>query len=116
MSAQATDVLIIGGGIVGAACAAALARRGRQVTLVEKDGIGGGATAAGMGHLVVMDDSEAQFALTRYSRRLWSELAPRLPPAAQFSRCGTLWVAAADEEWQAVRAKAACYAARSVRA
>ena len=36
--------------------------------------IGGGATAAGMGHLVVMDDSEAQFALTRYSQTLWEEI------------------------------------------
>ena len=36
-----------------------------------------GATAAGMGHIVVMDDSEAQFALTRYSQTLWDELSPR---------------------------------------
>ena len=31
----------------------------------------GGATGAGMGHLVVMDDSPAQLALTAYSRSLW---------------------------------------------
>ena len=46
--------------------------------LVEPHVMGGGATAAGMGHLAVMDDSEAQFALTRYSQTLWQELALRL--------------------------------------
>ena len=47
---------------------------GLRVAIVEARMIGGGATAAGMGHLVVMDDSEAQFALTRYSQTLWEEI------------------------------------------
>ena len=69
------DVVIIGAGIVGAACAAECAREGLRVAIVEAGIIGGGATAAGMGHLVVMDDSEAQFALTRYSQQLWDEVS-----------------------------------------
>ena len=116
MNARAVDVLVIGGGIVGAACAAALAHCGREVLLLEKQVIGGGATAAGMGHLVVMDDSEAQFALTRYSCELWSALGPALPAAAQYSRCGTLWVAADEEEMNAVHAKATFYRTRKVHA
>ena len=32
-----------------------------------------------MGHLAVMDDSEAQFVLTSFSQCLWRELAPELP-------------------------------------
>ena len=67
-----------------------------------------------MGHLVVMDDSEAQFALTAYSRRLWTERAAALPPELEDDRCGTLWVAADDEELAHVRKKAAFYAARGV--
>ena len=59
---------------------------------------GGGATAAGMGHLAVMDDSEAQFALTSYSQALWHELAVELPPAAEYLPCGALWIAADQEE------------------
>ncbi|MFW6086207.1 MAG: FAD-dependent oxidoreductase, partial [Myxococcota bacterium] len=31
------DVLVIGAGVVGLACAAALARRGREVLVVERD-------------------------------------------------------------------------------
>ena len=73
------DAVIVGGGIVGAASAAACARTGMQVALIERDVVGGGATAAGMGHIVVMDDSEAQFELTRYSQLLWSRIAPELP-------------------------------------
>ena len=56
MSARAYDVIVIGGGIVGAACAAEFAAVKLSVALVEARMIGGGATAAGMGHLVVMDD------------------------------------------------------------
>lgn len=91
-------ITIIGGGIVGAACAAALVRAGARVTLVESRFPGGGATAAGMGHVVVMDDSPAQLALTARSRDLWHELADALPPEAEWRRTGTIWVAADDDE------------------
>ena len=79
MTDAAYDVAIVGAGIVGAACAEGFARRGMRVAIVDRDFVGGGATAAGMGHIVVMDDSEAQFALTRYSQRLWQSLRPDLP-------------------------------------
>ena len=69
------DAVIAGGGIVGSACALALAQKGMRVALVERDVLGSGATAAGMGHIVVMDDSEAQFALTRRSQQLWQALS-----------------------------------------
>ncbi len=108
------DVAIAGGGIVGAACAFASARRGLKVALVERDVLGSGATAAGMGHVVVMDDSEAQFALTRYSQQLWNDLAPQLPPCAEYEQRGTLWIAADREEMEAAEGKCAYYTERSV--
>jgi glycine/D-amino acid oxidase-like deaminating enzyme len=108
------DVVIVGGGIVGAACAAACARAGMRVALVERDMIGGGATAAGMGHVVVMDDSEAQFALTRYSQLLWAELAHELPSTAEYEVTGTLWVAADDEEMAEAERKLEFYCERDV--
>jgi D-hydroxyproline dehydrogenase subunit beta len=92
------DAVIVGGGIVGAAAAASCARVGMHVALVERDVVGGGATAAGMGHIVAMDDSEAQFALTRYSQQLWSELADGLPGGVEYETPGTLWIAADEEE------------------
>jgi glycine/D-amino acid oxidase-like deaminating enzyme len=110
------DVTILGAGIVGVACAYECARAGLRVALVEPRVVGGGATAAGMGHVVVMDDSEAQFALTRYSQLLWHELAPHLPKDCEYRQTGTLWVAADEEEMDAARRKAEFYQQRGVAA
>lgn len=101
--------VVVGGGMVGAACADALARHGAAVTVVEAGPVGGGATAAGMGHLVVMDDSPAQLALTARSLELWEALAPHLPAGAEYRRSGTVWVATDDEELEAVQPKQAAY-------
>ena len=114
MSAKAYDVIVIGGGIVGAACAAECAAAKLSVAIVEARMIGGGATAAGMGHLVVMDDSDAQFALTRYSQVLWNELREELPQTVEHDACGTIWVAADDEEMAEVWRKQRYYSERGV--
>jgi D-hydroxyproline dehydrogenase subunit beta len=111
---MSADALIVGAGIVGAACAAELAALGMRVEVLDAQCIGGGATAAGMGHIVVMNDSPAEFALSRYSLDLWLQLAPRLRARDAFARCGTLWVAADEEEWQAARAMQAAFAAQNV--
>jgi glycine/D-amino acid oxidase-like deaminating enzyme len=108
------DVIVVGAGIVGAACALAFAREGLRVLVLEDAFAGGGTTAAAMGHLVVMDDSEAQFALTALSRRLWEELASQLPADCEDDPCGTLWVAADDEEMKLVQKKARFYSERGV--
>jgi glycine/D-amino acid oxidase-like deaminating enzyme len=108
------DAVIVGGGIVGTACALALAREGLRTALVEQNTIGGGATASGMGHIVVLDGSEAQFALSRHSQKLWQELAPKLPASAGFSQTGTLWVAADDDEISEAKRKQDYLAARGV--
>ncbi len=98
MNGRTPDVVVVGAGIVGACCAWAFAREGLSVTVLDRAGIGQGATAAGMGHIVVMDDSEAQFALCRYSQRLWAELRPQMPADVEWQACGTLWVAADEDE------------------
>jgi glycine/D-amino acid oxidase-like deaminating enzyme len=113
-AADVFDVAIAGGGIVGAACAYACARRGLKTVLIERDVLGSGATAAGMGHVVVMDDSEAQFALTRYSQQLWHKLAPELPASTEYEQRGTRWVAADREEMEGAERKSAGYAERGV--
>ena len=110
------SAIVVGAGIVGAACAESLAEGGCHVTVLEAAFPGAGATATAMGHLVAMDDSEAQFALTTFSRRLWEERAPSLPPEVEDDACGTLWVAADEEEMAIVRRKAAFYEARGERA
>lgn len=112
----APDAVVLGCGIVGAACALECARAGMSVTVVEQDTPGSGATAAGMGHIVVMDDSPAQFALTSYSQSLWNQLAPELPAAVEYNQCGTIWVAAGAEEMAEVHRKFDYYASRGISA
>lgn len=114
MSKATYDVAVVGTGIVGSACADEFARRGLRVAAIGEDIVGSGATAAGMGHIVVMDDSEAQFALTRYSQQLWQELRSELPEDVEYEQCGTIWVAADDEEMIEVHRKRAYYAERGV--
>ncbi len=111
---KAVDVAIVGAGIVGAACAARLAEAGRSVLVLDRRGPASGATAAGMGHIVVMDGHPVQLELTALSRRLWDAQASRMPPAIEHQRCGTLWVAAEDSEMEDALRKQRTFAEHGV--
>jgi glycine/D-amino acid oxidase-like deaminating enzyme len=89
------DVAIVGAGIVGSACARELAREGLRVAIIDP-APAAGTTSAGMGHIVVMEDSPAQLALSGVSRQLWQ--AEPLPVEAEYVERGTIWVAADDAE------------------
>ncbi len=114
--ARRFDAIVIGAGIVGAACARALARDGCSVLVLEAGCAGGGTTAAGMGHLVVMDDSAEQLALTALSCKLWRELAPTLSSAVEFDACGTIWVAEDSAQMDAVAGKQRVYREHGIEA
>lgn len=100
---RCADVIVVGAGIVGAACARALAQRGLEVQVL--DDYRGGATAAGMGHLLVLDDNPAELALSAYSLQCWRDWAPRLPAGCAYRNNGTLWLAADAEELALAAAK-----------
>lgn len=75
------DVLLLGGGIIGLACARALADRGLRVTVVERGRAGMAASAAAAGMLAplaeVPDDGPFLDAC-RASRDQWTRWAPEL--------------------------------------
>lgn len=108
---QATAI-VVGAGIVGAACAEALASDGFGVTVIESRYAAAGATSGGMGHVVAMDDSGPQLALTDWSVRLWKQR--RFTDDCEIDDCGTIWVAADSAEMDLVAKKAKTYAARSI--
>lgn len=106
------DAIVVGAGIVGAACAYYLALEDLRVLVLDSGIAGGGTTAAGMGHLALMDDSEAEFALCHHSQRLWAELSPALPADCEELTYGCLWIAEDDEEMELLRPKVGYYRQR----
>ena len=110
------DVLIVGAGIVGSAVARECSVLGWRVGIIEASTPAGGATAAGMGHVVVMDDSPAQLALTSYSRALWQMESAKMPKSVEYESRGTIWVAADDEEMTEVVGRQKLYADRDIEA
>ena len=105
MSARRADAIVVGAGIVGAACAVALARDGLRVLVIDANGAALGTTAAGMGHVVVMDDSPEQLALTRYSSLLWRAQDDAIRAASELDWCGTVWVAEDETQLRTLPAK-----------
>ena len=114
MNDRRPDAIVVGAGVVGAACAVALARDGLRVLVLDADAAALGTTAAGMGHLVVMDDSPEQLALTRYSTSLWRAQSDAVRAASELDWCGTVWVAEDETQLDAVRAKQRLYSEHGV--
>jgi glycine/D-amino acid oxidase-like deaminating enzyme len=101
--------VVVGGGIVGAACALALAREQLRVTIIDADFPGSGTTGVGMGHIVVLDDSPTELTLCARSRDLWGQIVQQLPEDCEDERCGTLWLATSDDELAVARSKREVY-------
>lgn len=105
-------MLVVGAGIVGAACALALQDEGLRVGLVDAASPGAGVTAAGMGHLVALDESDDELDLCLMSLRLWQRFMQAHPGIGQPSRCGTLWIAENEHQLDEAQRRAARLAAR----
>ncbi|WP_405437763.1 FAD-binding oxidoreductase [Streptomyces avidinii] len=88
------DVVIIGAGVVGAACAYYAARAGLSVAVVDRGPVAGGTTGAGEGNLLVSDkEAGPELDLALLSTRLWTELAAVLPREIEYESKGGLVVA-----------------------
>ncbi|MEU5126811.1 NAD(P)/FAD-dependent oxidoreductase [Streptomyces mobaraensis] len=114
---DSSDVIVVGAGVVGAACAHYAARAGLSVTVIDRGPVAGGTTGAGEGNLLVSDKEpgpELQLALL--STRLWRELTDVLPAAVEYEAKGGLVVAADAAGADALRAFAARQAAAGVTA
>ncbi|MDQ2668951.1 MAG: FAD-binding oxidoreductase, partial [Gemmatimonadota bacterium] len=108
------DAIIVGAGIIGAACARTLARDGLRVLVLDAEHAGGGTTSRGMGHVVTLDGSEAQLALTSYSVALWRGLSAALPAWVEYDPCGTIWLADDADQLDLLRQKQRLYAEHGI--
>jgi glycine/D-amino acid oxidase-like deaminating enzyme len=103
------DVIVIGAGIVGAACAHALTAAGMRVVVLERGAIAGGSTSGGEGNILVSDKEPGpELALALLSARLWRELAEDLGEAAlEYEPKGGVVVARSTEAMAALAGLAA---------
>lgn len=86
------DVVVIGGGIIGACCAYYLSLAGLKVYLVERGGIASGCSGAcqfGIGHINAGIGKE----LTVASGRLYASLAEQLPLDIEYDPVGNIYIA-----------------------
>jgi glycine/D-amino acid oxidase-like deaminating enzyme len=73
------DVVVVGAGIIGAACAEALSAAGMQVLVLDRGSPAGGTTAGGEGNVLLSDKAPGpELDLAVASRRLWPELLDSL--------------------------------------
>jgi glycine/D-amino acid oxidase-like deaminating enzyme len=73
------DVLVIGAGIVGAACAKFCAEAGLRVAVLERGTVAGGTTSGGEGNILLSDKEPGpELELALLSVRLWNDLAEQL--------------------------------------
>ena len=84
------DVVVVGAGMVGAACAEALSAAGVRVLVIDRDGPAAGTTASGEGNVLVSDKEPGpELDLAVASRAEWDVVRGRLPEQV------------ADIEWEA---------------
>jgi D-amino-acid dehydrogenase len=88
MQRSSTDVLVLGGGVIGLACALELLRAGRAVTVVERDQIGAGASHGNCGTItpshappLAMPGQIRQALRWMFTPDAPFRVAPRLDPA-----------------------------------
>ncbi|MEU3712876.1 NAD(P)/FAD-dependent oxidoreductase [Streptomyces catenulae] len=102
------DVIVVGAGVVGAACAHYAARAGLSVTVLDRGPVAGGTTGAGEGNLLVSDKEPGpELELALHSSRLWRKLAEELPAAIEYETKGGVVVADDATRLAALRSLAA---------
>jgi FAD dependent oxidoreductase len=83
-----TDVIVVGGGIMGAATAFYLRKRGRTVSLIERGLIGQQASGVNFGNVRRQGRYLPQLPLANRSREIWGRLDELLGEDAEFLPSG----------------------------
>jgi glycine oxidase len=105
------DAVVVGGGVIGLACAWRAARRGVRVRVLERDYPGAGASHVAAGMLAPVSEAswgeEALMRLTLASAEAWPEFAAELATDSElevgYEPCGALHVALDRDEAEELR-------------
>ncbi|MDG9722734.1 NAD(P)/FAD-dependent oxidoreductase [Streptomyces sp. DH41] len=94
-----SKVVVVGAGVVGAACAFHAASAGLDVTVVDRGPVGAGTTSRGEGNVLLSDKEPGpELELARLSRTLWDEAGEELgPDTFELETKGGLVVASTPE-------------------
>jgi glycine/D-amino acid oxidase-like deaminating enzyme len=95
---ERTDVLVIGGGIIGVSTALCLAEKGHAVTLCEKGRIGGEQSSRNWGWCRAMGRDVREIPLALESLRQWRGMNARIGGETGFRQAGIVYVAETEQE------------------
>lgn len=100
----ATDVTIIGGGIVGASAALFLRRMGIAVVLIERDWCGSRSSGVNYGGVRRQGRPLSQLPLSQRAHRIWAELPRLIGADGEYVRSGHLKLARCESDLAALEA------------
>jgi glycine/D-amino acid oxidase-like deaminating enzyme len=111
------DVLVVGAGMVGVACAYYCAEAGLRVGVVERGAVASGTTSAGEGNILVSDKEPGpELDLALLSLRLWTALGERVGDGFELDAKGGVVVARAPDALAGLTSLAAEQRTRGVTA
>ena len=93
-----TDVVVIGGGIIGVSTALFLAEKGIAVALCEKGAIGGEQSSRNWGWCRTMGRDKAEIPLAIESLRLWRDMNRRTNRETGFRQAGIMYLCQTDAD------------------
>ncbi|WWL67602.1 FAD-binding oxidoreductase [Burkholderia pseudomallei] len=107
----ATDVLIIGGGVIGCSTALHLARRGITVRVIEKDYVARHASGVNAGGVRTLGRALPELPLSIAAKRLWRTLSDLVGSDGGFKAVGQIRVAENEEQLERLRMRSHTVAA-----
>src|SRR3954468_9339687 len=109
------DVVVVGAGVVGAACAYRLAQAGARVRLCERTHVASGSSGACEGNVLAWDkELERELPLALRSAELWARLAHEMQDGFEYDRKGSIVVAENEGELHAAAERARLLAGHGV--
>ncbi|MEP3686764.1 MAG: FAD-dependent oxidoreductase [Sulfitobacter dubius] len=95
-----SEVVVIGGGVIGVCTALFLARASKQVTLLEKGRIAAEQSSRNWGWIRQQGRDPAELPIMVEAAKLWRELAPQLDRDIGLKQTGVTYLASSDAKMQ----------------